>query len=83
MKKAVFIENPAEVRHIYPHPWKSGLDFNTAKETILPGAGLVTFRRDFALPEGTARVLLRATALGVFHLFLNGLQRRVPDTVYS
>ena len=77
MKKAVFIENPAEVRHIYPHPWKSGLDFNTAKETILPGAGLVTFRRDFALPEGTARVLLRATALGVFHLFLNG--KKVGD----
>lgn len=72
MKKAVFIENPAEVRHIYPHPWKSGLDFNSEKESILPGPGLVVFRRDFTLPEGTARVLLRTTALGVFHLFLNG-----------
>ena len=58
MKKAVFIINPAEVRHIYPHPWKSGLEFNAPGKTILPGAGLVTFRRDFILPEGTARVLL-------------------------
>lgn len=74
MKNAVFICNPAEVRRIYPHPWKSGLDYNSTQNTILPGEGTVTFRRDFTLPEGTARVLLRATALGVFHLFLNGEQ---------
>lgn len=72
MKNAVFICNPAEVRRIYPHPWRSGLEYNSFRNTIQPGEGTVTFRRDFSLPEGTVRVLLRATALGVFHLFLNG-----------
>ena len=74
MKNAVFICNPAEVRRIYPHPWKSGLHYNSARETILPEEGTVTFRRDFTLPENTALVMLRATALGVFHLFLNGVK---------
>jgi len=40
-------------------------------------AGAVLLRREFELPDGTVRAVLRATALGVFEAELNG--RRIGD----
>lgn len=77
MKQATFITNLAVQEKPHVHPWKEGRYFNNAGITLQPGEGLPLFRRDFALPAGTAKTVLRATALGVFELYLNG--RRVGN----
>lgn len=71
MKNPIFLCNTKEVTYPHPHAWKLHL-FNDLQKTLMPGEGLVTFRCDFSLPEGTKKVILRASALGVFCLFLNG-----------
>lgn len=74
MKNATFICHPDEgVRH-YAHAFEIEGErfFNNTRAHLKPGAGLVTFRRDFRLPAGCSRVRLHITALGVFEVFLNG-----------
>ena len=74
MKNATFICHPDEgVKH-YAHAFEIEGErfFNNTRAHLKPGAGLVTFRRDFRLPAGCSRVRLHITALGVFEVFLNG-----------
>ena len=77
MKKAVFVSNPNDVKVTYEHPWKrpEGMVFNSKQIDFEPGNGLVLFAREFGLKKPVSRVMLRATALGIFELYLNG--RRV------
>ena len=76
--KAKFICNPLDRPTPLPHPWDHSVRyFNNPDITLEPGAGLSVFRGDFDLPEGTAKVTVSATALGIFNLFVNG--RRVGD----
>lgn len=79
MKKAVFVSNPKDIKPVHEHPWKrkGGTLYNSRELDIVPGEGLVLFRRTFSLKKPVARVLLRATALGIFELYLNG--SRVGD----
>lgn len=79
MKKAVFVSNPNDVKLSHEHPWqrKGGTIYNSRELDIAPGEGLVLFRHTFSLKKPVARVLLRATALGIFELYLNG--SRVGD----
>ncbi len=77
MKQAVFITNPAAQVQATKNPWTNDRVFNHYGITLEPGEGLPLFRRDFSLPAGTVKTVLRATALGVFEMYLNG--RRVGD----
>lgn len=74
MKKAVFISNPNDIKASHKNPWGSHV-FNSRELDIAPGDGLTLFWRPFALKKPVSRVILRATALGIFELYLNG--RRV------
>lgn len=79
MKKAVFISNPNDVKPQYEHPWKrkGGHLYNSKEIDFEPWVGQVLFSHTFELKKPASRVLLRATALGVFELYLNGA--RVGD----
>ena len=71
--KAKFICNPLDRPEHLPHPWDHSVRyFNNPDITLEPGAGLSVFRGDFDLPDGTAKVTVSATALGIFNLFVNG-----------
>lgn len=74
MRKAVFVSNPNDVKQSHKNPWGTHV-FNSRELDIAPGDGLTLFRRSFALKKPVSRVMLRATALGIFELYLNG--RRV------
>ena len=84
MKKATFIYNPNDIKPTYPHPWKQpgGMTFNSKSIPFEPGCGQVIFRREFTRPAGVL-AKVRATALGIFELYING--RRVghdtPDGI--
>ena len=73
MKKATFVYNPNDVKPKYLHPWRQpgGKTFNSKSIAFEPGEGQVIFRCEFACPAG-AQVRVRATALGIFELYLNG-----------
>lgn len=73
MKKATFVYNPRDIKPKYPHPWRQpgGKTFNSKSIAFEPGEGQVIFRREFACPAG-AQVRVRATALGIFELYING-----------
>ena len=67
MKKAVFITNPTMNPIEYNHK-------NPIEE------GILTFRRKFACEKEVKRAVLRATALGIFDMELNGRRvRRKSD----
>ena len=72
MKKAVFITNAQTKTSAYVHPWKQDTPFNTREQAAKTGDGLMLFRCEFDLPEGVRAAVVRATALGVFDLFVNG-----------
>lgn len=72
-QRAKFICNPLDRPTPLSHPWDHSVRyFNNPDITLEPGAGLSVFRGDFDLPDGTAKVMVKATALGVFNLFVNG-----------
>ncbi len=85
MKKARFICNPGDVKPRYDHPWQrpGGMIYNSKEIDFEPGEGLVLFMREFALDRRVRRVLLRATALGIFELYLNGrnVGHETPDGI--
>ena len=71
--KAKFICNPLDRPEPLPHPWDHSVRyFNNPDITIETKGGLSIFRGDFDLPEGTTKVTVSATALGIFNLFVNG-----------
>ena len=72
MKNASFLCNPAIRFEPKPHPWGESRYYNSRDLTLDPEEGLASFRFGFSLPSGTEKLMLRATALGVFELFLNG-----------
>ena len=72
MKNVCFLCNPAIKFESREHPWGAGRFYTNAGLTLEPEEGLASFRFDFKLPRDTARLVLRATSLGVFELFLNG-----------
>ncbi len=74
MKKAGFVYNVNDIREKYEHPWKKERIYNSKSIDFEPGDGLVLFRRDFKIPEDTVSVKIRATALGIFELYLNGMR---------
>lgn len=88
MIKAAFVFNPDDIREVYGHPWKrpGGMLYNSKELAFEPGRGQVLFRRDFSAGKEARKVTLRATALGIFELFLNGKrvgQRRGGKMVYD
>ncbi|MBQ8718959.1 MAG: family 78 glycoside hydrolase catalytic domain [Clostridia bacterium] len=74
MKKATFITNAQLQTQEHVHPWKQTTPFNTCEQPAKTGDGLVLFRCEFDLPVGVRAAVVRATALGVFDLFVNGLR---------
>lgn len=81
MKEALFICDSAEVRATYAHPWKEGRFYNSRELELPAGKGTLNVKKSFS-PKTTKKniksVKIRATALGIFDLFLNG--KRVGET---
>ncbi len=71
-EQAKFICNPQTRPTPKDHPWSTSRFYNSADRTIEPGEGLAAFRCEFDLPQGTEKVELCATALGVFDIYVNG-----------
>jgi alpha-L-rhamnosidase len=73
MKYGRFITYPGLTGAEYSNPW-TGKDFNSYSIPFEPGKGILSVKREFAPEPGKAvdRILLRATALGIFDLFVNG-----------
>ena len=71
-ENAKFIYNPAFKPDPKDHPWAGARFFNNPETTLEPEDGLAAFRCEFDLPKGTEKVTLKATALGVFDVYVNG-----------
>lgn len=74
MKKAVFVYNPRAAKQKHEQPWKrpGEMTYNSKAIGFEPGGGQVIFRLGFDRPRGASAVRVRATALGIFELYLNG-----------
>ncbi len=70
---AKFIYNPNVELKSFGRPWGTGV-YNSPELKIEPENGLSAFRCEFDLPAGTKKVMLSATALGVFDMYVNGLR---------
>ena len=73
MKKGVFITCPSlgKVEHTYP--WQKAGELLADRETELPREkGLLTFKRFFIVKKAVCKATLRATALGIFDVSING-----------
>lgn len=78
MKKAVFITNGSAGKYRWENPWAQGHVFNSRSMELPGGEGLMLFRRDFCVEPGMTGVILRATALGVFDLYVDGCRVGTP-----
>ena len=74
MKKAVFITNPTDPGTSYENGWRRERSINTREQQLERGEGLSIFRCEFDTPARMARTVVRATALGIFDLFVNGMR---------
>lgn len=75
MRNAKFITCPGAALPEYGHPWKN-VKFNNYDMELPRGNGLLTVKRVF-LPDPSRRVesvVVRATALGIFDMFMNGIR---------
>lgn len=75
MKQGVFIFHQNEIREEFLETRVQGGSYNTRELELPEGAGITSMLKCFAISGGrkaVKRVLVRATALGVFELFLNG-----------
>jgi len=75
MKKGVFITNPSikPIEHAYS--WQKTGALYAAREIDVPREdGLLTFCRRFSLDKTVKRATLRATALGIFDVHINGVR---------
>ena len=78
MKKGVFITSPRLGRIEHTYPWQKAGVIIADRETELPREnGLLTFRRFFSVKKTVKRAVLRATALGIFDVCING--ERIGD----
>ena len=72
LEKGILITDPQYNSIQFNHPWAQGLSF-TSKDCVLPARNDVsTFMKEFKVKKPLRSALLRATALGVFDLSLNG-----------
>ncbi len=73
MKKARFITHPALEGKSHAHAWQN-MKFNSYDRELEPGEGLLNLLCEFAPEPGRAveKITLRATALGIFDIFVNG-----------
>lgn len=83
MKKGVFITHPDCISREYSHPWKN-MKFNSYECGLEPGEGLLNLKRDFAPEPGRAvkHITVRATALGIFDMFVNGVRIGADEDGY-
>jgi hypothetical protein len=78
MKKGVFITCPLLGKVAHTYPWQKAGELIADRETELPREkGLLTFRRFFSAKKAVRRATLRATALGIFDVSING--ERIGD----
>lgn len=79
MKKGVFITHPGCIGKVYSHPWKNK-NFNSYERQLEAGDGLLNLLCRFAPdPARTVeKVVVRATSLGIFDLFVNGIRAGSP-----
>ncbi|MBP5270685.1 MAG: alpha-L-rhamnosidase N-terminal domain-containing protein [Clostridia bacterium] len=75
MTQGRFITFPGLTGKAYLHPWKNpDRKFNSREEELTPADGLLTLKRTF-FPDASKelkKATVRATALGIFDMFLNG-----------
>lgn len=79
MKVARFIRDPLDKRPVFDHPWKQGHHFNNRKIHLPDFGGISVFLRSFECRAPLRSATLRATALGIFDLFLNGKRVGIKD----
>jgi len=73
MKKGVFITYPSLGRVTHAYPWQKAGGLLAERETELPREnGILTFRRFFSAEKKVLSATLRATALGIFDVSING-----------
>ncbi len=75
MKQAIFITHPESAGVVRPDPWKNKR-FNSYDFELEGGRGLLTLMGEFSpdFDRGVERITLRATALGIFDAFINGVR---------
>ena len=75
MKQGRFITHPDYIAKDYPNPWCKK-QFNCYDWDPQPGPGILTVKKEFSAdPEKKVeKVTVRATSLGIFDLFVNGLR---------
>lgn len=74
MKKAVFITHSALKPVFYEKPWRrpGGRIYNSKALDLIPEDGLLTVMRAFSCKKQLKCATVRATALGIFDLTMNG-----------
>ena len=73
MKKGVFITCPSMDKVTHAYPWQKAGKAIATREAELPREnGILTFRRFFRAKKQVRRATLRATALGIFEVSING-----------
>ena len=75
--QGIFIRHPEDVRQPHPHPWTGIAQdqrFNNRSWHLPQGAGQVLFLKRFACAGRVRSLVVSATALGVFRLYLNGVR---------
>ncbi len=72
MKTGMFITHPTFSKEKPPHPWGSE-DFQTIETPFESGEGILNLKKGFKLNVADVqKVTIRATALGIFDMYLNG-----------
>ena len=78
MKKGVFITNPSMKPVAHTYSWQKAGALYAVRDIDVPREeGLLTFCRRFSLAKAAKRATLRATALGIFDVYING--ERIGD----
>lgn len=80
MISAKFITHPGYSERSYENPWQN-MKFNSYEMELPRGEGLLTLKRFFTPdPSRTVRsVRVRATALGIFDMFVNGIRVGIEE----
>ncbi len=75
MRTAKFITHPGYAEQSHENPWQN-MKFNSYEKELPCGNGLLTLKREFS-PDPSRKVksvCVRATALGIFDMFVNGVR---------
>ena len=86
MKQGRFITHPDLSGKKYDHPWKNK-KFNSYERVFEPGEGILNVKCEFT-PDPSKKLesaTVRATALGIFDMFVNGMRvvNFDGDTAYA